>query len=419
MQAAATLSSSPSGTPALAPVVSRISANALDGLEQFQSSGALGAGQVNLIALDAIAERLAERWQGRREAVYDMVERVLERRMGPNGFCIRVSETEFLVAQPDFGAFGAQASCLRSLAEILKHFLGAAAHQDLRVRQVTQITDNEIVAVPIDPTAAVQGSVREAEAAESAARLAALQAQADADPTLLAPERWSPFVAADGRKVRVSCKLEPVFELKQNTRIGYRLSRRVIDTVTEEPLSTYDIQRLSRSDHLRIDMATISRGLARMEAGGTGEQELSLIIPVSYVTLSYQEGRTTLSHAFTRARKAVVKGILCEVCDIEGVPQVALLSAISLIRPWSLFVIGHLSSDTPQGSVGMKEAGLQAVSFTCPANISGDAEFLGWLREATRSARKAAKTQMVYGCNPRRLALAGLMGATHASVGAP
>jgi hypothetical protein len=404
--------------PASAAVTSRITAGGSVNVLRFQESGALAGGQVNIIALDAVVERLGERWQGRREAIYDMVERVLERKVGPNGFFARVSETDFLVAQPDLGPFGAQASCLRSLGEILKHFLGSASHYDLRVRRVTEISDKEIVAVPVDPKTVVQGDAHEARQAAAEVQAAALRAQAEADPTLLSPERWSPFVGAHGRKIRVSCRLEPVFELKNNGRIGYRLSRAVIDMATDEPLSKVEVSNLSRADHLRIDMATIARGLARVESGSETEQALSLIIPVSYVTLSHQQGRQMLAQALARARQAVLTGVLCEVCDIEGVPQVALLSAVSLIRPWSLFVIGHLSDAMPRAESGMKEAGLQALSFTCPLNLDGDAEFLGWVREAIRSAHKVTRSTMVYGCSPRRIAMAGLMGATHASVAA-
>src|ERR1700744_1966589 len=85
--------------PAGGAVTSRITAQAFE-LSKFQESGVLEAGLVNLIALDAVVERLGERWQGRREAVYDMVERVLSRRLGEGGAFARGSETDFLVIQP-------------------------------------------------------------------------------------------------------------------------------------------------------------------------------------------------------------------------------------------------------------------------------------------------------------------------------
>lgn len=403
-------------TPAKgAAVTSRITTGADNSLDQLEGSSILADGLVNLIALDAVVDRLGDRWPARREAIYDMVERVLTRRLGPNGYFVRVSETDFLVAQPDLGPFGAQACCIRSLGEILKHFLGAAMPQDIRVRQVSSIGGGEILASPIDQAAALHGDAKETRDAEVKARVLA---SAGGDDGLLSPERWSPFSDATGRKLRVSCKLEPVFELKHNTRIGYRLNRKVVDATSGEVLAAAEVERLSRANHLRIDMATISRGLARMQADEAGEQSLSLIIPVSYVTLSHQEGRQVLAQAFARARQAVLKGVLCEVCRIEGVPQVALLSAVSLIRPWSLFVIGNLAGPIPKAFPGMKEAGIQAVSFTAPEGLTDDGAFMMWLGESLKSTQKACKAAMVYGCSPRQLALAGLLGASHASVGA-
>ncbi|RZJ78345.1 MAG: hypothetical protein EON88_34260, partial [Brevundimonas sp.] len=296
------------------PVTSRATTGPAEALDRFQSVGGLNKGLVNLICLDAVAERMAETWQGRREAVYDILEGALERRLGEHGFHLRVSETDYLVALPDLGLFSAQTLCLRTLGELLKHFFGVAVPSDLRVRQVRQIEGREILALPVNPVSAMEGGAQEARDVETAARLAAYQAEADADPTLLAAERWSPFVGSHGRRVRVSCNLEPVLELRGNSRIGYRLNRRVIDVDSGGPLSPREVANLSRGDHLRIDMATISRGMARLEAEGDGEQALSLIIPVSYYTLSHQEGRRMLSHAFARARKAVMKGVLCDVC---------------------------------------------------------------------------------------------------------
>jgi hypothetical protein len=64
----------------------------------------------------------------------------------------------------------------------------------------------------------------------------------------------------------------------------------------------------------------------------------------------------------------------------------------------------------------MKEAGIQALSFTCPGGLTEDTDFLAWLKEALKSAHKGSRIAMVYGCSPRQIALAGLMGASHASV---
>ena len=217
--------------------------------------------------------------------------------------------------------------------------------------------------------------------------------------------------------MRVSCKLEPVFELRGNTRIGYRLGRKVIDIETEQELSPEEVRNLTRADLLKVDMATLSRGVARMQTDLKGGAELSLIVPVSYVSLSTMEGRKLMKTAFDQARQWVQRGVICEVCDIEDVPQGPLLSVISLIKPSSILVVGHLAGDTPRVTGSLRDTGLQAISVTCPKNLAGDAEFLGWARDTVKSIRRVTRSVIVYGCDtPRRLAMAGLMEATHASL---
>ncbi len=373
-------------------------------------AAAVSAGQVNVISLDAIVEAFGDRWQGRREGVYDQVEKVIGRGLGPNGYMTRISETDFLIAQPDLGPFGAQAACLRALKEVLSHFLGAVRPSALAICRVTGIDGGELTAAPIDPRAIADGEAKEVQAARAAA-------EAAADPTLLSPDRWSPFTAGNGKRVRVSCKLEPVFELRGNTRIGYRLGRKVIDIETEQELSPEEVRNLTRADLLKVDMATLSRGVARMQTDLKGGAELSLIVPVSYVSLSTMEGRKLMKTAFDQARQWVQRGVICEVCDIEDVPQGPLLSVISLIKPSSILVVGHLAGDTPRVTGSLRDTGLQAISVTCPKNLAGDAEFLGWARDTVKSIRRVTRSVIVYGCDtPRRLAMAGLMEATHASL---
>jgi hypothetical protein len=398
--------------PARAPpgqsVMRLMDDDALSAMERFEASSLLGDGLVNLVALDAIRDRLGERWNAKREQVYDHMEKVLRRNLGQSAYFLRVSDTDFIVAQPGLGPFGAQASCLRSLSESLNHFLGEARHTDLFVHQVSKLTKQGIEAKVVDPGEAAAGEAREISARKAAAA-------AELKPRR-SPDQWSPFVAVDGRKVRVSCALEPVFELKGNSRIGYRMHRRVLVVDTEEPITRQEQRNLSRSDLLKVDLATIARGLQRVESETAGELSPSLIIPVSYVTLSSQQGRAEITKFFKEARESVQRGVICEVVDIEGVPQGPLLTAISLIKPFSLFVVGHLMEDPIAGISNLKGAGLQAVSLEKPPYIQGDAEFVGWLRQAIGQAHTIAKSVILYACeNPRQAAMASMVGVTHAS----
>ncbi|HEX8661543.1 MAG TPA: hypothetical protein VF686_06725, partial [Brevundimonas sp.] len=130
-------------------------------LERFRSSGMLEEGRINLIGLDAIAERLGDKWAGRQEQIYDHVERTLTRHLEGGGFFQRVSPTDYLVVQPALAKFSGQVSCLLYLRELLTHFLGGAAPDAVDVLEVTSLSAGRILAAEIDRAHAVKAAKTE------------------------------------------------------------------------------------------------------------------------------------------------------------------------------------------------------------------------------------------------------------------
>lgn len=414
----------------------RLNHEAISSLEPFVDSPLLENGLINLLSLDAVIVRLGARWRSKRQAVYEYTERTLERAIGDQGHYLRVSESDFLIVLPYERRSSAQVRCLRYLRAVLTHFLGEARPADLVVREVTRIAKNGVDAVRVD-----LAQVAADEAAEQQ-RLAALAAepdragalpaaeQAGARPAASAPktaaaetpsraivDHWSPFVANDGSRVRVSCVLEPVFELRNYGRIGNRIVRRVIRMETDEALTPLELHNLSRADIERIDLATIARGLGRLGAEEGGERPLSLIIPVSFITLSHRGGRAAVGGLLREAKEMVQAGVILEVCDIEGVPQAALFEATSLIRPYCMFIIGRLNAAPDYSLSNLQNAGLSGVSFEAAENVLGDAEFIGWAKAAVQGARRIAKSVIIYHvASARRAGMAALLGASHASL---
>jgi hypothetical protein len=374
-------------------------------LERFQGSPLLESGQINLLSLDIIAERLGTKWLARRQPVYDYMDRLLERHVGENGHFMRVSETDFLIVLPDESKSSAQLRCLRCLSEVLSRFLGEARSTDIRVREVTRITAEGLDAVLVDPAAISR-------AAESAKPQ---EANASSDAKLV--DRWTPFTASNGVRARVSCVLEPVFELKTYSRIGNRIAREVLCADSGEPFSPLELERLSRSDIERIDLATIARGLDRVRTEVGTDRQPCLIIPISYFSLSTRMGRAAVAGMFAEAKAYVQTGVICEVCDIESVPQAALLEATSLIKPYCVLLIGRLVAAPDHRLGNLRGAGLQAISFEAPQNIDDETEFLRWGKAAISAAKLIAKGVIIYRLSSARQAgLAALLGASHASL---
>ena len=384
-------------------------------LERFSDPALLAAGKVNVISLEAVQARFGARWNLRCDQVHDFTTRVLERRVGDQGFFLRVSAVDFFIVHPDLGRVAGQAACLRCLREVLNHFLGDSEMAALGVLEVTKISKDRIDAQHMDARAhSDEAAARTGDhEAEVGAFLHPLPDRATDAPSL---DRWTPFVASDGRQVRVSATLEPVFETKGFTRIGFRMNRRVIGLGRqgEEEFTPAQVAMLSTADLFRVDLATIARGVDRLRS--EGGQQLSLIVPMSFTSLSSQKGRAELVKQLKAAGPLLRLGVICEISDIEGVPPGALLTVSSFVRPFTLLVVGRLVSPTSGPLAQLQESGLQALSFDCPLGL-GDAEFLGWATAAIGAARRICKSVMV--CRAGSVERAGVLaslGASHVSL---
>ena len=374
-------------------------------LERFRSSGMLEEGRINLIGLDAIAERLGDKWEGRQEQIYDHVERTLTRHLEGGGFFQRVSPTDYLVVQPALAKFSGQVSCLLYLRELLGHFLGGAAPDAVDVLEVTSLSAGRILAAEIDRAHAV-----------TAAKTEAPVTLPESDDALATP--WNPFVAADGRTLRVSCHLEPVFELKTFSQIGFRIVRRVLLMPGEIELSPQELRNLTTNDIEKVDLATIARGVSRLGAEQGNARQPSLFLPVSYTTLASQRGRGPLIDRFKVATHGVEKGLVCEISDIEGVPGSALAAVAVLIKPFCLIVIGKLREAPGRPPDDLREVRLQGLAFESGPHPLEAGEFSAWAERAVAHARRVTRSVIIHGLSgPEYLGLAGMAGASHASLG--
>jgi hypothetical protein len=387
-----------------------LSAGVEEVLERFSSPDLLAAGKVILISLEAIEARLGDRWELRRDQIYEFTARILERGVGADGFFLRVSPTDFFILQPGLRGVAAQAASLRYLREVLNHFLGDDGMASAGVLRVTRIANGQLEAMPMDSRAQEPGAEQTEDVPVGPDLLAA---PPGAERSV---SRWSPFIAADGRTLRVSAKLTPVYELKGFSRIGFRMIRRVLVVGSDEELTPAQIAKLSTADLLKVDLATIVRGIDRLLADEPGTQHLSLIVPVSFTSLSSQRGRSEFIKQLKIAATLVKLGIICEICGIDGVPPGALLAATSLVRPFTLLLMGYLLNSTPAAIGSLQGSGLKALSVECPPGL-GDVQFNDWGIGVIAASRRVAKSLVCYRVSSaRRAGTLASLGASHASL---
>ncbi len=370
-------------------------------LDRLQASGAVAQGAVNIVSLSAIAEQLGPRWTSRQERVQDHAERTLERQLAGQGVFQRISATDYVVSQPGVSVLAGQATCLNVLRNVLHYFLGAAVMADIRVHKVTRISPDGVHGARLDVAAIDRVRTTYLEEAQSGSA-----------------DRWSPFVTVNGMRVRVSCVLEPIIVLKTSSRIGYRVARRVLDMPSDRPLTAVEIGNLSRADIQRIDLATIGRGLDRLKSEAEDVQCPSLMVPVSYITLSNLAGRAAVVGLLREAQSRVRLGVICELCDIEGVPPGALATVVSLVRPFCLYVVGRVTGLA--ALTGLKEARLQGLTVECDRSLTAEADFVLWARDAMAITSPLARTVMLCGLSSaRQMAAAAYLGASHTSLRPP
>lgn len=375
-------------------------------LEPFASSEVLSAGKVNLIAVDAVVERFGSRWPMRRDQVHEHVQGVLDRHLGARGFHLRISDTDVLVCQPELGRLAGQASCLRLLREILGHFLGASELAEIGVHEVLRVSPSGVEARALDPRAIIAADEQTEQTAESPS----------AGPLLGPVAVWTPFVASNGRSVEIACTLDPVMELRGRATIGLRFRRLVLDAATGRELSAAELERLSRVDRLRIDLGAVALGLDQLRSRRSERPPPTLILPVSFSSLTNLDDRARIVSAFQEARRYAGQGLICELRDIEGVPIVTLQAAVSMIAPHSLFVVGHVGDLTTAQGQHLRDAGLRGLSTDCPPGLEG-AVYLGWVKHAALAAKRAARSFLLYRVpSVQQAMVAAAVGATHAHV---
>ena len=392
-----------------------VSADAQADVERYSDAQLLAAGKINIISLEAVQKGFGEAWQDRKEEVFAFARRLLKRSLGGRGIFLRISDSDVFIVHPGLGRLAAQAACLRYLREILAHFHANADEAVGSVLQVTGIRKARVETNSVDAKAVEAAFALGA--AEGAGRLGAFQEEASLTSQLV--NRAAPFISTDGRLLRVSASLEPIYEVKSFTRIGFRMIRRIIMVSSGVALTQREIAALPSADLIRADLATIARGIDRLNAEAGGEQQLSLIVPVSFSSLASRRGRAELVAPVRDVASMVKLGVICEILDIEGVPQNALIDVTSLVRPLSLLVVGRLANPTPGVFARFTGAGFQALSFECPPRGVSDAEFIGWANSIIPAARKAARSVLVYGAGTtKRAGALASLGATHVSLDA-
>ncbi len=391
-------------TLAPSPRIDRVtSADARDALERLAGSEVLKSGAVNLIGLDAIRNHLGPRWAGKRDRIWEHVERDLEKRLGAFDMALRLDEATYLVAMPSATRFAAQVTCLHALQDILKFFLGESRPSDIRVSNVTQVTGDSVSSAPLDAVALAAESRKPSPVYLPDAELE--QPAKAWRPPLAGRTESGLFVSRARLPVDVRLGVQAVRNLKRNLVTSYLIERSTQPAVEDT------------ADLLQVDIAVMAYAASLMQEHQTTGGRLTLHVPISYASAASIRGRELALQIMRNHREKAREIILIEIADLEpGVPPSRLLETVSLLKPFCMGVLARVRPSLGALSA-VRDCGLRGLILEAHGLGNTPAELAPRLKAFADAAHGIAPNLIVHGLNsPDLVDTAAAAGFTHASL---
>jgi hypothetical protein len=285
-------------------------------------SALVSQGQALLVSLVPVKAALGQKWDTRREQIYESVERHIRKHLSPTDICERASETHFLVATPDRPGVVGQALCYRALKDVLTYFLGRVDSANLQVSLVTSLSADGVEVQDLS-TAELEKADAEITHVASAHSPATLAGGSGAS--------W-PLRTGDGQDLRVSFGVDPVMDLKAWAMAGHRIESRIVNQRTEVALTGAQRRGLLPRDFEAIDLAALERGMSRLTGADIPDRP-KLIIQMSFASLSNSRARSTLLAHARQVQGVMRHAAICELVDVEaGIPASRLMEVGAMMR---------------------------------------------------------------------------------------
>jgi len=361
-------------------------------LRRLAAAGPLSAQNLNLISLEAIRTNFGPRWPGKRDIIWNQVERFLRHQFRGDDLVMRLDEVTALVAQPSCSKLAAQTRCAQVAQDLLQFFLGAEAAGDVGVQTVVDVNDDGVLARPL-PAPQVR---------------AALMGR---DPSIWTRDRAEPLprLVRQGRDLEIVAELAPLLALHAaKADVGYAVETQAIDKSTGRPLTQSERLTLLSSDMTGLDLKVLRAAFAKRQQ--LPQSAAPMVTPVSQTTLTNSTLRYALFQAVGQLTPAERQSFIWEIIDLEpGAPQGRIVELVAMARPLCRGVICN-TTPTRANAEKLKQAGA-TISVTLTSKVT-EASLLA-LAPPLSSALRLIPSVMVHGVPARLLAVAAFVGATH------
>lgn len=299
-----------------------------DALGRLSDAGLIGSGCVSVMNFDSVRAAMGERWEARREQLWEHAERALLRDLGPSAVMAVAGDADLVVAQPGVDPLVALARALGALREILEHFLGEVRADDIRLQQVDTEVAGDFICRPVDTAALARMDASN----PFAAHQGVLSTQE--------PVR-STFTAAAGGDLQVHYVTDDVVLLRTGAIVGARLRACVGDAGEADALSVR-LHGMGARDASQVDLEV----LRQVTAGAhRASAPAACVTPISYSTLARQRDRRRVQEALRTLAEILGTKPILEIRDLRCVPAGQVAEVVTLMRPVTAGVIGEVEAD--------------------------------------------------------------------------
>jgi hypothetical protein len=322
-------------------------------LERIAASGLLAQGSVNTIELTAIREGMGDKWPKRREQVWAHAEKVLETSVGDAGFFMRLNEASFLISMPDLGGPAAQSKCARILRDLLNFFLGASAHTDILVRNVTFLDGEHIRTTPVNFRP--DSLTPEPAAIASPAPLPFL-------PRRVA--RASVWSCAG--PLLVSFDVEHMYRVREFALAARRIKTNVVDGLSKRAVTPERLQQLETAALAAIDLESLTFALQLLTDPAFKQQ--GVLVPIAIQTLSTSRARNSVLDLIDEHAQDASRRLVIEIINLtDGTPNGRVREVVHYLRHKVRGVFGRLSMSV-QAYKSLKGASLLGTVMDTSSN---------------------------------------------------
>ena len=381
-------------------------------LSELHGSGALRRGKAHVLSVRAIRQALGARWSERRQVVWDMTEAQIMRRISGSDFCARLSEDAFLIVTPELDPTAAQLLAVRILRDVTTHFLGQVQTRDIAIMEARGYEGERLDCrtLSTDEVERVLKAEQASEEPGGSSRLAAAPPGPGEEPDA----RLTTF---EGRRLRCSVSMSPTIDLSRFAIAGHRIEPKISLEGTDELLPPAARRALMPRDSQMVDLAVLRRGLARLESGQSSTERPSLILAVSFLSLSNTKARNNLLAEIARARDAVAKAVIFEIADFDdGVPASRLAEAAALLKPFCRSVFARVGQMGPFAQ-NLKALGFAGLTVESPLSGASDEDQCLWLLSMSQGLQTFKGTAIAVNLSSTAaLPMAAAVGFTHAAV---